>query len=182
MKDFRVSITIKNNLLIGERERFGFTQMEMAKFLDVPLATLCKLEGLQTHPDKSPAMMDHAIKICERLEIPISKLFPKIFNKVKTPRIKGEATFAELQRLSAKDQPDPDMFEIEGQINKSLKTLPPRLEKIIRKKFGLGCEEMDVNDIADDERVCRERVMQLENKALRLLRCPVRSKTLKDYN
>lgn len=60
-----------------------------------------------------------------------------------------------------------------------LKTLPPKEEKVIRLRFGIGCErEHTLEEIGQEFDVTRERIRQIEAKALRKLRQPSRSQHL----
>ena len=61
-----------------------------------------------------------------------------------------------------------------------LKTLSPKEEKVIRLRFGIGCErEHTLEKIAQEFDVTRERMRQIEAKALRQLRSPERARQLR---
>ena len=61
-----------------------------------------------------------------------------------------------------------------------LKTLAPNEEKIIRMRFGIGCErEHTLEEIGQEFDVTRERIRQIEAKALRQLRAPERARRLR---
>jgi RNA polymerase primary sigma factor len=61
-----------------------------------------------------------------------------------------------------------------------LKTLSPREEKVIRLRFGIGCErEHTLEEIGQEFDVTRERIRQIEAKALRQLRAPERAGRLR---
>ena len=68
------------------------------------------------------------------------------------------------------------------QTRKVLATLTPREEKVLRMRFGIG-EKSDhtLEEVGQDFEVTRERIRQIEAKALRKLRHPSRSKKLKDF-
>ena len=63
-----------------------------------------------------------------------------------------------------------------------LKTLTPREEKVLRLRFGLDDgRQRTLEEVGREFNVTRERIRQIEAKALRKLRHPSRSKKLKDY-
>ena len=61
-----------------------------------------------------------------------------------------------------------------------LETLSPREEKVIRLRFGIGCEcEHTLEEIGQEYDVTRERIRQIEAKALRKLRAPETARRLR---
>jgi RNA polymerase primary sigma factor len=62
-----------------------------------------------------------------------------------------------------------------------LQTLSPREEKVIRLRFGLDADgrERTLEEVGEDFNVTRERIRQIEVKALRKLRHPSRARVLK---
>jgi len=73
-------------------------------------------------------------------------------------------------------------LNLSEQTRKVLATLTPREEKVLRMRFGIG-EESDhtLEEVGQDFSVTRERIRQIEAKALRKLRHPSRSKRLKTF-
>ncbi len=71
---------------------------------------------------------------------------------------------------------------LEEQTRKVLATLTPREEQILRMRFGIG-EKSDytLEEVGQRFAVTRERIRQIEAKALRKLRHPSRSKTIESF-
>jgi RNA polymerase primary sigma factor len=73
-------------------------------------------------------------------------------------------------------------INLEGQTEEVLKTLTPREERVLRLRFGIGdgCDHT-LEEVGQQFDVTRERIRQIEAKALRKLRHPTRSKKLKSF-
>ncbi len=71
---------------------------------------------------------------------------------------------------------------LKEQLNEVLKTLTPREAKVLRLRFGLDDgRQRTLEEVGKEFDVTRERIRQIEAKALRKLRHPSRSKKLKDF-
>ena len=71
---------------------------------------------------------------------------------------------------------------LKEQLGEVLKTLTPREEKVLRLRFGLeDGRSRTLEEVGKEFNVTRERIRQIEAKALRKLRHPSRSKKLKDF-
>jgi len=72
--------------------------------------------------------------------------------------------------------------DLSGQIHKVLATLTPREEKILRMRFGIGeRSEHTLEEVGNDFSVTRERIRQIEAKALRKLRHASRGRVLRAF-
>ena len=73
-----------------------------------------------------------------------------------------------------------NLREITGDL---LQTLSPREERVLRMRFGLDHEgqERTLEEVGQNFNVTRERIRQIEAKALRKLRHPSRARLLKNF-
>ena len=129
-------------------------------------------------------------EIAEKMEMSVDKV-KKVFKISKEP-ISLETPIGEEEDSSLGDfiedkkiiSPQDAVMSItlSEQTRSVLSTLTPREEKVLRMRFGIG-EKSDhtLEEVGQDFFVTRERIRQIEAKALRKLRHPSRSKLLKSY-
>ena len=73
-------------------------------------------------------------------------------------------------------------LNLKEQTESVLKTLTPREEKVIKMRFGVGDgSEHTLEEVGQSFAVTRERIRQIEAKALRKLRHPSRSRKLRAF-
>jgi RNA polymerase primary sigma factor len=71
---------------------------------------------------------------------------------------------------------------LKDQIDSVLGTLTPREQKVLTLRFGLeDGRHRTLEEVGKEFKVTRERIRQIEAKAVRKLRHPTRSRRLKDY-
>ena len=89
-----------------------------------------------------------------------------------------------LDTMTAEDAPDTDdgliLESLRREIDRVLSHLDPRQQEIIRMSYGLGCNEMSLDEIADKFDLTRERVRQIRETAIKNLKRPS-SNLLKNY-
>ncbi len=88
--------------------------------------------------------------------------------------------------IEDEDAPAPDeaasYILLKEQLEEVLETLTPREAKVLRLRFGLDDgRSRTLEEVGQEFGVTRERIRQIEAKALRKLRHPSRSRKLKDY-
>ncbi len=129
-------------------------------------------------------------EIAEKMDLPLDKV-RKVLKIAKEP-ISLETPIGEeedshlgdfIEDKSAVSPSDAVInLSLQEQTRKVLSTLTPREEKVLRMRFGIG-EKSDhtLEEVGQDFDVTRERIRQIEAKALRKLRHPSRSKRLKAF-
>jgi RNA polymerase primary sigma factor len=129
-------------------------------------------------------------EIAEKMEIPLEKVRKvlKIAREpisLETPIGEEEDShlgdFIEDKKITLPSDAAVNL-NLAEQTRKVLATLTPREEKVLRMRFGIG-EKADhtLEEVGQDFAVTRERIRQIEAKALRKLRHPTRSKKLKNF-
>jgi RNA polymerase sigma factor (sigma-70 family) len=71
--------------------------------------------------------------------------------------------------------------ELKNCLDDALMTLKPREERVIRRRFGIGVNDATREDIGQDFSVTRERISQIEAKALRKLMHPSVSRKMRPF-
>lgn len=129
-------------------------------------------------------------EIAEKMELPVDKV--KKIQKISKEPISLDTPIGEEDNSSLGDfiedkkvlSPQDAVMNItlSEQTRAALSTLTPREEKIIRMRFGIG-EKSDhtLEEVGQEFFVTRERIRQIEAKALRKLRHPSRSKILSSF-
>ena len=128
-------------------------------------------------------------EIAELLDMPVEKIGDTM--KVSGRHISVDAPFVEgednslLDVLVNDDSPMADRTlvneSLAREIDRALDTLTEREKKIIQMFFGIGQQEMTLEEIGDEFGLTRERVRQIKEKAIRKLRSNSKNKLLKSY-
>ena len=128
-------------------------------------------------------------ELADELDLPAEKVSDTL--KVSGRHISVDAPFVEgednslLDVLVNDDSPSADRVLINEslarEIERALSTLTDREADIVRMFFGIGSQEMTLEEIGEKFGLTRERVRQIKEKAIRRLRHNSRSKLLKAY-
>jgi len=128
-------------------------------------------------------------ELAETLGLPADKVAESLrisgrHVSVDAPFVDGEDNSL-LDVLANNDSPNADralMIESLGkEIHRALESLTERETDIITQFFGIGCQEMTLEEIGERLGLTRERVRQIKEKAIRRLRHTSRSTLLKTY-
>ena len=125
-------------------------------------------------------------ELAEELDIPAEKIADTL--RVSGRHISVDAPFVEgednslLDVLVNDDSPVADKTlmqeSLATEVERALATLTERERDIIKLFFGIGCQEMTLEEIGEKFGLTRERVRQIKEKAIRRLRHSSRSKLL----
>jgi RNA polymerase primary sigma factor len=126
-------------------------------------------------------------EIAKKLTVPARKV-EDVFRAIQDPialqtPVGDEDTELE-DFIGDKNSPSPysdtERNEISEQMQQILKTLTPKEERVIRMRFGIGADrDHTLEEVGRHLSITRERVRQIEAKALRKLKHPSRLKALK---
>ena len=104
--------------------------------------------------------------------------YMKIHRIMSEPELELGQVF-DIGLIEETESPEIDMKEC---INDMLELLTERECKIVKHRFGIdGHKELQLKEVGEMEGVSRERVRQIEAKALRKLRHPTRSSHLRGF-
>ena len=128
-------------------------------------------------------------ELAEMIEVPKDKIADTL--RVSGRHVSVDAPFVEgednslLDILPNDDSPMADKGlvseSLSTEIERALQILTPREREIIKSFFGIGCQEMTLEEIGERRDLTRERVRQIKEKAIRKLKKPNASKLLKTY-
>ncbi len=166
---------------------------DQARTIRIPVhmvETINKLVRTQRQLIQELKREPHPEEVAERMGIGVEKV--QIIQKVAQEPISLESPVGEEEDSSLGDFiPDPDTLTpmeftskemLKRELDQVLETLTDREEKVLRMRFGLlDGRSRTLEEVGREFGVTRERIRQIEAKALRKLRHPSRSKKLKDF-
>ena len=173
--------------LIKAAEKFDETRG--FKFISYAVGSLNKISKAFSKFEQENERRPSPEELADELDIPVDKISDTL--KVSGRHISVDAPFVEgednslLDVLVNDDAPIADRSlmneSLAKEIDRALATLTERECEIIKMFFGIGCQEMTLEEIGDKFGLTRERVRQIKEKAIRRLRQGTRSKLLKSY-
>ena len=165
---------------------------EQSRIVRLPLnqvGSLNKINKVLQKFEQENERMPSPDELAELLDIPREKIADTL--RVSGRHVSVDAPFVDgednslLDVLVNSDSPNADRGLVNESLNKeierALSTLTERERDIVKYFFGIGTQEMTLEEIGEYFGLTRERVRQIKEKAIRRLRHSARSKLLKSY-
>ena len=166
---------------------------DQARTIRIPVhmvETINKLIRTQRHLLQQLGREPSIEEVAAEMEMPIERV--KEIKKVAQEPVSLETPIGEEEDshlgdfIEDNDSPSPSELAaytlLREQLEEIIETLTPREAKVLRLRFGLeDGKARTLEEVGKEFQVTRERIRQIEAKALRKLRHPSRSKKLKDY-
>lgn len=188
----RLRLITYNARLVDARKEHGLTGDAMAQAVGIKRGRLRDIENLRAIPDE-----DELIKIACTLEKPIDYLFPEelmsavgagVFSRRKVELSTPEIISLTEARLRLTYDGETALIEevsrslLTEDIKEVLTTLSPREERVLKLRFGLeDGRSLTRGEVGKEFTLTKERIRQIEEKAIRKLRHPERSSKLNNY-
>ena len=165
---------------------------EQSRIVRLPLnqvGSLNKINKALSKFEQENERQPSSEELSEMIDVPKDKISDTLrvsgrHVSVDAPFVGGEDNSL-LDVLPNDDSPSADRGLVNESLNteieRALSTLSSREREIIKSFFGIGCQEMTLEEIGERFGLTRERVRQIKEKAIRRLKSPNRSKLLKGY-
>ena len=164
---------------------------EQSRIVRLPLnqvGSLNKIGKALSRSEQEHERRPNAAELAEQLDVPEDKIADTM--KVSGRHVSVDAPFVDgednslLDVLPNDDSPMADSTlnqeSLAKEINRALDQLNPRERDILKMFFGIGCQEMTLEEIGAKFDLTRERVRQIKEKAIRRLKGQ-KSRLLKSY-
>jgi len=194
MSDYVVQIKVKNAPMLRAMRARGFaTAAELSKACGVHQGRLGEYLNLKRSPMLQDGMWrDDFMRIAEVLRAMPADLFP--LQHLKAPLRKNTAeTEISLSELAGPDvaaawlaSPEDELIndDVRRKLKDAMDALPDRYRYVLECRFGINGPEKTLDEVGADLSVGRERVRQMEARALRKIKHPAQSSQIIDagYN
>ena len=191
INEYRIKITVRNNLILNAIESAGYKNVsEFCRAIGISKTALTELIALRRPPlNLDGEFSAHAKALMEGLCALPTDLWTSEQLTLRLKRNSAERDVSadgmraalgmnaeETLELMKPDDLEETVLkkEMVSVIEEQLDSLSPRESKVLRLRFGIDCEEQTLEQIADTLDVTKERIRQIEVKALRKLKHPTR--------
>ena len=176
--EYAVKVTVRNGLILRRMKELGIkSQTELARLSGLSITALNSLVTLRKAPRNkiTGEWVDTAFSLSSALQVEPEELWTETQQGMALKRNSYEINMGEeeVQRLASGESADKLAIGSERSrvLSKALNSLTPREEQVVRRRFF---DEDILEDIAHDWDVSKDRIRQIEAKALRKLKHPSR--------
>ena len=182
-KDYRVTVRVRNNNILKLIEGKGISGTEVAKDIGMSYSTISRYIQLRESPITAQGTVKQsAQRLCDYFGMMVEEVWSlEQLTPIECNRREVEFSYQELTRLENISDPvlSLESDQLKEVIDFTLNTkLTPRESNILKLRFGFEGDPLTLEQVGDMFDIGRERVRQIEAKALRKLRHPSRSEVL----
>lgn len=187
MKPLRVTVKVRNNYLLKAIEAAGYEPgAKVAEAIGISYMQLRDYVNMARAPfDRNGAVREEVEKLINFLGVPFDELFGEEHSEALATNKAEREVFAEdvFTGLLDGTKRDPMMMEdMKRCLGESMQALTVRERRVIDMRFGLGDETSKTfEEIGEVFGVSKDRIRQIEAKALRKLRSPAQAGRLREF-
>jgi transcriptional regulator with XRE-family HTH domain len=180
----------KHGALWGALKRLNWTQTDLAKKCGVSIGTISRIMLLKERPSQRLADVLQSVLGGAGVYIDVTQEWPESFRGLPHGAVVEQTRDIDASQLDAyrcfydsleKEAVNEDRLLMRDRVRAALNTLDDREKQVIVARFGLDADTpMTLEDTGRKFRVTRERVRQMEAKAIRKLRHPRRMAIIKE--
>jgi len=196
VNEYRIKVTVRNNLILNAIENAGHKSVAaFCRHVGINVAAMTELIGMRKPPLNNSGEFSALAKLLmEELCVLPTDLWTSEQLTLKLKRnsaqrdVSSEGMRAalgmhaeEMLELMKPDDLDEAVLkhEMVNVVEEQLESLSPRSVLVLRMRYGIGCEEHTYEEIGDKFDLTKERIRQIEARALRHLKHPSRSDKLR---
>jgi RNA polymerase sigma factor (sigma-70 family) len=196
VNEYRIKVTVRNNLILSAIENAGHKSVSaFCRHVGIGITAMTELIGMRKPPINANGEFNPIAKLLmeELCALPTDlwtseQLTLKLARNSAQRSVSAEGMRAalgmhaeEMLELMKPDDLDESVLkhEMVTVVEEQLDSLTPRESKVLRMRYGIGCEEHTFEEIGDAFDLTRERIRQIEAKALRKMKKPERASQLR---
>jgi len=172
MKTIRVDIRLRNNRLVERREELGLSSTALADAAGIARSQYSALETMREKPCGSRGWSSIALKLAEYHAVPVEELFPEDVLSVRKTMGSLKVDSYQLKALTGEPAHAALLLEEKEDrvaVHEAMALLSKKETRVVRLRFGFDGNEKTLDEVATELGLSRERIRQIESRALRVL-------------